>query len=51
MNLIPTTALQGAAEIPEREFLELLFMFHDYKAMCGRSAHKEYKTDTTLVVV
>jgi hypothetical protein len=42
-----TTALQEAIETPEGGLLELLLMFHDYKAMCGRSAQKECKTDTT----
>ena len=44
-------ALQEAVTTPEGGFLELLFMFHDYKVMCSQSAHKEYKTNTTSEVV
>jgi hypothetical protein len=40
-------ASQEATETPEGGFLELLFMFHDYKAMCDRPTHNECKIDTT----
>jgi hypothetical protein len=30
-----TTASQEVGETPEGGFLELLFMFHDYKVVCG----------------
>jgi hypothetical protein len=46
-----TTASQEAAETLEGGFLELLFMLLDYIAMCGRSTHKECKTDIAPKVV
>jgi hypothetical protein len=46
-----TMASQEVAKTLEGGFLELLFMLLDYIAMCGRSAHKECKTDTTPKVV
>jgi hypothetical protein len=43
--------LRETAKTPEGGFLGLVFMIRDYKAKCSRSALKEYKTDTTPVVV